>query len=112
MDMRIDEKGKYYTPRVAKDTLPAFVRTIDQIIIGQVYVRPDNRLKDELNEDASRFLPITDARIYDAATEKLLYQSSFLLLAYSHIVMLSPLGALDNIRPVPWIEAHTAEEPA
>jgi len=112
MDMRIDEKGKYYTPRVAKDTLTAFVRTADQIIIGHVYVRPDKRLKDDLNEDTSRFLPITDARIYDAATEKLLYQSSFLLLAYSHIIMLSPLDALADIRPTPWIEAHTTEEPA
>lgn len=112
MDMRIDEKGKYYTPRVAKDTLPAFVRTADQVIIGQVYVRPDKRLKDDLNEDTSRFLPITDARIYDAETEKLLYHSSFLLIAYSHIIMLSPLDALADIRPTPWMAAQTAEDPA
>ena len=72
MDMRIDEKGKYFTPRVAKDTLPAFIRTADQIIVGHVYVRPEKRLKDDLNEDASRFLPVTDARVYNAADETLL----------------------------------------
>src|SRR6476659_9256678 len=76
MDMRIDEKGKYFTPRVAKDTLPAFIRTADQVIVGHVYVRPDKRLKDDLNEDTSRFLPITDARVYESSTEKLLYHSS------------------------------------
>ncbi|HEX8077667.1 MAG TPA: hypothetical protein VF511_07620 [Chthoniobacterales bacterium] len=112
MDMRIDEKGKYYTPRVAKDTLPAFVRTADQVIVGHVYVRPGKRLKDDLNEDTSRFLPITDARVYDAGTETLLYHSSFLLIAYSHIVMLSPLDALANIRPAPWNALQAEEESA
>ena len=72
MDMRFDEKGKFFTPRVAKDTLTAFVRTANQIIVGHVYVRPDKRLKDDLNEDPSRFLPVTDARVYDSATEALL----------------------------------------
>jgi hypothetical protein len=102
MDMRIDEKGKYFTPRVAKDTLPALVRTADQVIVGHVYVRPDKRLKDDLNEDTSRFLPITDARVYNAADETLLYHSSFLLVAYQHIVMISPLDALADVRAVPW----------
>lgn len=112
MDMRIDEKGKYYTPRVAKDTLPAFVRTADQIIVGHVYVRPEKRLKDELNEDSSRFLPITNAQVFDAASEKLLYHSGFLLIAYSHIVMISPLDALADIRPTPWQTPHPEEKPA
>lgn len=112
MDMRIDEKGKYYTPRVAKDTLPAFIRTTDQVIVGHVYVRPDRRLKDELSEDSSRFLPVTDAHVYDAATEKLLYHSGFLLIAYQHIVMISPLEALADIRPTPWQTEQTEEHPA
>src|SRR6185295_7810743 len=81
MDMRIDEKGKFFTPRVAKDTLTAFIRTGDQIIVGHVYVRPDKRLKDDLSEDTSRFLAVTDARVYDAESEKLLYHSSLLLVA-------------------------------
>jgi hypothetical protein len=102
MDMRIDQKGKYFTPRVAKDMLPAFIRTDNQIIVGHIYVRPEKRLKDELNEDASRFLPVTDARVYDAATESLLYHSGFMLVAYHQIVMISPLDALADIRPAPW----------
>jgi len=111
LDMRIDEKGKFFTPRVAKDTLTAFIRTTNQIIIGHVYVRPDKRLKDDLNEDASRFLPVTDARVYDAGSEKLLYHSSFLLIAYAHIIMLSPLDALADVRAVPWQDLDTKEQP-
>ncbi|HNP70222.1 MAG TPA: hypothetical protein PLO33_05955 [Kouleothrix sp.] len=105
MDMRFDEKGKFYTPRVAKDTLPALIRTVDQVIVGQVYVRPDKRIKDDLSEDTSRFLPVTDARVYDAASESLLYHSAFLLVSYRHIVMLSPLDAMADVRPVPWAPA-------
>lgn len=112
MDVRIDEKGKFFTPRVAKDTLPALIRTVDQVIIGHVYVRPEKRLKDDLNEDVSRFLPVTDARVYDAADESLLYHSSFLLVAYQHIVMISPLDAMEDVRPVPWQSANGYEEAA
>ncbi|HET9222677.1 MAG TPA: hypothetical protein VFO07_09245 [Roseiflexaceae bacterium] len=109
LDMRIDEKGKFFTPRVAKDTLTAFIRTNDQVIVGHVYVRPDKRLKDDLNEDSSRFLPVTDARVYDATSEKLLYHSSFLLIAFRHIIMITPLDALADVRPVPWQELETKE---
>jgi len=110
MDVRFDEKGKFFTPRVAKDTLPAFIRTADQVIVGHVYVRPEKRLKDDLSEDSSRFLPVTDARVYNAADEKLLYHSSFLLVAYQHIIMLSPVDALEDVRPVPWQLAEEQEE--
>jgi len=112
MDVRFDEKGKFFTPRVAKDTLPAFIRTADQVIVGHVYVRPEKRLKDDLSEDTSRFLPVTDARVYNAADETLLYHSSFLLVAYQHIIMLSPMDALEEIRPVPWqiTESQEASE--
>jgi hypothetical protein len=109
IEMRFDEKGKFFTPRVAKDTLTAFIRTEGQIIIGHVYVRPDKRLKDDLSEDTSRFLAVTDARVYDASTEKLLYHSSLMLVAHSHIIMLSPFEALVDIRPAPWQEPQTKE---
>jgi hypothetical protein len=97
---------------VAKDTVPAFIRTADQVIVGHVYVRPEKRLKDDLSEDTSRFLPVTDARVYDAASEKLLYHSSFLLVAYHHIIMLSPVDALEDVRPTPWQDAENQEESA
>lgn len=112
MDVRFDEKGKFFTPRVAKDTLPAMIRTADQVIIGHVYVRPEKRLKDDLSEDPSRFLPVTDARVYNAADEQLLYHSSFLLVAYQHIIMISPVDALADVRPVPWQGMQDQEEPA
>jgi len=104
MDMRIDEKGKFFTPRVAKDAMQSLVRTADEHIIGYLYVRPDKRLKDEINEDTSRFLPITDARVFNAETDALIYRTSFLLVSYSHIISITPVEAISESRPAPWME--------
>lgn len=105
MDLRIDDKGKYFTQRVSKDMLPAFIRTAEQVIVGNIHTRPERRLKDELSEDNARFIAVTDARVYDASSEQLLYHSALMLVAYSQIVLLSPLEALEDIRDVPW-QAH------
>jgi hypothetical protein len=102
MEVRIDEKGKFFTPRITKDAVTAFVRTPDKVIIGSVYVRPGNRLTDELNGDPSAFLPITDARVYRADDESFLLQTSFLLAAYREILLIGEFDALATIRDVPW----------
>jgi hypothetical protein len=103
MDVRIDEKGKFFTPRVAKDAMQALIRTADQHIVGYLYLRPDKRLKDEMNEDASRFLPITDARVFNATTDDFVYRSSFLLVAYQHIISITPVESISESRPAPWM---------
>ncbi|MBC8163645.1 MAG: hypothetical protein H7Z42_20755 [Roseiflexaceae bacterium] len=109
MDLRIDDKGKYFTQRVSKDMLPAFIRTASQIVVGNIYTRPDRRLKDELEEDTAKYLAITDARVYDGHSEQLLYHSALMLVACSHIVMISPLDAHEAIRETPWQVTDRAE---
>jgi hypothetical protein len=96
MNLRIDEKGKYFTSRIAKDMLLAYMCTGDQVIVGHIYVRPDRRLKDELDDDASRFLPVTNARVYDRSGECLLYETAFLLVAYRHLTLITPIDAVAN----------------
>jgi hypothetical protein len=54
-------------------------------------------------------LPVTDERVYNAADEKLLYHSSLLLIAFQHIIMISPMDALADVRPVPWQVAQDQE---
>lgn len=111
MDVRIDEKGKFFTPRVPKDAMLALVRTTaDEAIIGYLYVRPDKRLKDEINEDPSRFLPVTDARVYHAHTDAFIMHTSFLLVAYQHIISISPIEAITGSRPAPWMNDERAQE--
>lgn len=102
MDLRIDEKGKYFTARIAKNSVAAFVRTLDQVVVGYVHIRPDRRLKDDLSDDPSRFLPVTNAQVYDTTGKTLLFESSFLLIAYHHIIMISPLEAMDAGQRAAW----------
>jgi hypothetical protein len=102
MDVRVDERGKYFTPRIAKDVVLAFVRTRDQLIVGSIYVRPGHRLTDELNSDTAPFLAITDAQVLRASDEVLLYRAGLLMVAYHTIVLIGELDALAELRPAAW----------
>jgi hypothetical protein len=108
MDVRIDDRGKFFTPHVAKDTVRALVRTTAHMVVGQVYVRPDRRLKDELNAEAGRFLAVTGATVYDASGETMLYETSFLLVSYEHVILISPVEAFAEERPL-WAQESTEE---
>lgn len=111
MGIRIDEKGKFFTPRITKDAVTAFIRTAGKIIVGSVYVRPGNRLTDELNADPATFLPVTDASVYSAADESFLLQTAFLLVAYREILLIGELDALADIRVMPWEAPESEPEP-
>lgn len=111
MDVRVDEKGKFFTPRIAKDAVAAFVRTRDQVIVGSIYVRPGNRLTDELNSDSAPYLPITDAQVYRAADEELLYRAGLMMVSYRSVILIGELDAFEEIRPAPWQLSQPEHEP-
>lgn len=110
MSFHVNEKGKYFTPRVSKEPTITVIRTIDQLIVGSVYIRPDQRLKDELNSDRERFLAVTDASVYDVTGRELLFKSSFLLVAYEHIVLLSPVDAISEQHRLTWLQDIPKED--
>jgi hypothetical protein len=103
MDLRIDDRGKYFTPRVSKESIAAALRTTEHLIVGQIHVRPDQRLKDELNLSQERFIAITDARVYDSLGANVLFESAFLIVASSHIIFITPLDAVEQDRQLPWL---------
>jgi uncharacterized protein DUF6812 len=90
--------------RVPTERIEALVRTVDQLIVGRLHAEPGKRLKDEMNHINTRFIAITDARIYDAAGRELLYKTDFLLVANSHIVSVTPRQSVTSGQP-PWMEA-------
>jgi len=89
--------------RVPTDRIEALVRTSDQLIIGRLHAEPGKRLKDEMNHSSTRFIAITDARVYDAAGRALLYKTDFVLVANSHIVSVTPRQSITAGEP-PWRE--------
>ena len=90
--------------RVPTDRIEALVRTVDQLIVGRVHAEPGKRLKDEMNHSSTRFIAITDARVYDAAGRELLYASDVVLVANGHIVSVTPRKSVTSGQP-PWSEA-------
>jgi len=89
MDYRVDQKGKFYTARVSKETAPVIIATATSIIQGSMHVMRESRLKDELN-NSERFVAITNAEVFDLSEQTRLYSSEVLLLNKDQIVWVLP----------------------
>jgi hypothetical protein len=109
MELHIDDRGKYFTPRINKESVFSVIRTSEHLIVGHIHVRPEHRLKDEINGDRDRFLAITDASVYDSTGVQLLFTSSFLLLAYNHVVLISPIEAVSDATDALWFQSIPQE---
>ncbi len=88
MARHYDHKGKYFTDVVAKDVIRATIQTLTVRLVGDVHVRPDKRLKDELNRD-EQFIAMTDVVVYNAADQKI-FVSDFLAINTDQIVWVDP----------------------
>ncbi len=64
MFTQFEEKGKVFTNVVTKKPALVHIQTTSHLIRGKVHVRPDERLKDELNQN-EMFIAVTDAVIFD-----------------------------------------------
>ena len=88
MTFEYDEKGKIFTDIVTKVAIPATVQTTTHLIHGQVHVRRDQRIKDELDLDEG-FLALTDVRVLGPDGQTL-FQAPFLAVRRSQIVWVLP----------------------
>lgn len=79
---------------VPTHTVAVAVRTPDQLLVGLMHARPHKRLKDELNGNSDHFVAVTEARVYDGAGLRLLYESSVVLVDSGSIVSVTPLNAV------------------
>lgn len=89
MGVEYDEKGKFYTEFISKDTIYSHIQMVENYVRGYIHVRKDERLSDEINKDIS-FLAVTKAEIRDPNGE-ILYTSDFLAVNRRHIVWLMPI---------------------
>ena len=86
MFTQFEEKGKIFTNVVTKKPVAIHLQTNQHLIRGKVHIRPDERLKDELNQ-SELFLAITDVCVYDLSG-KILQRCSFLAVNRQNIVWL------------------------
>jgi hypothetical protein len=88
MPTQFDEKGKIFTNIISKKPIEVTIQTLSHRIHGEIYVRPDERIKDELDR-SEQFLAVTNAIVYGPQNEEL-YHSDFLTLNLNHIIWLIP----------------------
>lgn len=83
-----DEKGKIFTNVVSKNPVDAIIQTWTHLIQGEVYIKPDERLKDELNR-SEQFVAVTNAKIFDTQGNSL-YECQFLTINKDQIIWIIP----------------------
>ena len=65
MVTHIDDKGKFFTQVVTKTPIPVIIQMPVHRIEGNVHIRPDERILDEIDRQ-DPFLPVTEAVIYNS----------------------------------------------
>ncbi len=93
MVTQFDEKGKFFTRVITKRPVNVVIQTPTHRIQGQVHVRPDERLKDELDQTGA-FLAVTEATVYDVSGEQVILCTHFLALQVQQIIWITPLEEL------------------
>lgn len=88
MTIEYDEKGKIFTDIVTKVAVQSTIQTSTHVVRGQIHVRKDQRIKDELDLD-DNFLAVTDVTVL-APDGQILFQAPFLAIRRSQIVWVLP----------------------
>jgi len=84
-----------------KDAVRVVMATEHHTIIGSVYLRPGERLKDEMNA-GEQFIAVTDAEVCDPSGARVLYSTKFMTVNTTHIAWIMPSDELAQpISPEP-----------
>jgi hypothetical protein len=89
MTIKYDNKGKFFTDIISKEAVRSRIQTVNQLIEGDIHIRLEARLKDEL-DDIDSFLAVTDASVYDNA-HNFLFQTGFIAIRRDQIVWVTTL---------------------
>ena len=90
MTIRYDEKGKYFTDVISKDSIRANIQTLTHRIHGNIHVRVGKRIKDEMDQN-EKFLAVTNVEVFNLKGQKL-YDTDFILINRDHVIWLIPEG--------------------
>ena len=88
MTIEYDDKGKIFTDIVSKVAVQATIQTTTHLVRGNIHVRRDQRIKDELDLDES-FLAVTEANVL-GPDGQIIFHAPFLAIKRSHIIWVIP----------------------
>lgn len=89
MVTQFDEKGKIFTTIVSKKPVKVMIQLPTNQVQGEIHVRRDGRLKDEL-DSANKYIAVTNATIFNQDGTKMLTQCKFLSINNSQIIWIIP----------------------
>jgi len=92
MTISFDEKGKFYTDIINKESVQVILQTLTNVIRGKIHIMPGRRLKDEINR-LDEFFAMTEATVYTPAGKKM-YSCKFIAVNREKIVWLLPESEL------------------
>ena len=87
-NLRYNQTIYYSNDKIEKVAITVIIQTSTNIITGDIYVRPMNRLIDEMN-DTDKFLAVTDAVVYEASG-KVRFRTACLTVNFDNIVLIIP----------------------
>jgi hypothetical protein len=90
MSIEFNEHGKYFTDIISKVAVTAIIQTTTHRIEGEIHVRLNERIKDELDRTET-FLAVTNAKVI-AADGSILAEGDFISVSRSQIVWIVPTG--------------------
>lgn len=93
MFSQFDDKGKIFNNVVAKKPVKVIIQVDNHRVVGTVHIRPENRLKDEINQPET-FLAVTDAHIENEAGDTI-YTNKFLIVNRSQISWMAPESGVE-----------------
>jgi hypothetical protein len=89
MSLHYDEKGKFFTDYVSKESFKAIIQTNSNRIEGNLYLRSGERVSDMLNR-SEKFIAVTDTEVFDLDGNKI-YTCDFLSVNLDHVVWIMPI---------------------
>jgi hypothetical protein len=92
MNFEIEDKGKIFTNIISKHPVEVLIQSANGLVRGDIHVRRDERLKDEIDRDEPT-LAVTDATLF-APSGEILYQTKFMALNRHHIIWIIPVEEL------------------
>jgi hypothetical protein len=92
-----EEKGKIFTNVVSKKPLDVVIQTSLHTIKGKIHIRPDDRLKDEVNAPET-FLAVTDAVVHDL-DGKFSFETAFITINRQQIIWIIPSNEMKSDQP-------------
>jgi hypothetical protein len=88
MSIHFDEKGKFFTDVISKESIPVIIETPTSRVRGFIHIRPGERLKDEINQ-AETFFAVTEATVFNLSGDEL-YYCDFMAVNREHIIWILP----------------------